>query len=249
MTAQLRSELLKQRTTPTILWLLLSMIVLLTLVLVLHVATLSSDLLDSRAGQLRVLDNGTLIGALFASVCGALAITSEFRHGTIRPTLLANPRRSRVILAKVAASACAGVVLGVLAEALAAGIEGIGLSARGIRITLSGGDYAQLLVGGGAAAAVWAAIGVGVGAIVRNQVGALVGLCVWLLFIENILADSLPSAGRFTPGAAANAIAGTGELILASKLLAPALGALLLIAYAAAATAVGSITTERRDIA
>jgi hypothetical protein len=98
-----------------------------------------------------------------------MSITGEIRHGTIRPTFLATPNRARVIAAKVAASALAGVALGLLAEALTAAIESAGLAVRGIHIALSAGDYAQLLAGGGAAAALWAAIGVGVGALVRNQ--------------------------------------------------------------------------------
>jgi hypothetical protein len=50
------------------------------------------------------------------------------------------------------------------------------------------GDFAQMIAGGAAAAALWAALGTGVGAIVRSQVGAVVGLCVWLLLIETVLA-------------------------------------------------------------
>ncbi|MDQ6803441.1 MAG: ABC transporter permease, partial [Actinomycetota bacterium] len=59
---------------------------------------------------------------------------------------------------------------------------------------------------------------------------------------------NVPGAGKFVPGAGAGALAGAIQTQSASKLLAPALGALLLAAYAAAATAAGLITTERRDI-
>jgi ABC-type transport system involved in multi-copper enzyme maturation permease subunit len=248
VSAVLRSELFKQRTTRTILQLPLWMVGLVALVVLLHVFSLNPGTLTSHAGQLKVLGWGTSVGALFAALLGALSITGEIRHGTIRPTFLATPRRGRVITAKVAASALAGLAIGLLAEALTAALESAGLATRGIHIALSAGDYVQLLAGGAFAAAMWGAIGVGVGAVVRNQVGAVVGLCVWLLLIETTLIGNVPGAGRFVPGAGAGALAGAIQTQSASKLLTPALGAMLLAGYLAAAIAGGLITTERRDI-
>jgi ABC-type transport system involved in multi-copper enzyme maturation permease subunit len=248
MNAVLRSELLKQRTTRTILQLPLWMIGLVALVVLLHVFSLNVTTLVSRDGQLKVLGWGTSVGALFAALLGALSITTEIRHGTIRPTFLATPRRGRVITAKVAASGLAGLAIGLLAEALTAGLGSAGLAMRGIHMALSAGDYLQLLAGGALSAALWAAIGVGVGAIVRNQVGAVVGLSVWLLLIETTLIGNVPGAGKFVPGAGAGALAGAVQTQSASKLLTPALGALLLATYAAAAIAAAMITTERRDV-
>ncbi len=248
MSAVLRSELLKQRTTRTSPLLLLWMVGLVALVVLLHVFSLDAGTLSSRDGQLKVLGWGTSIGALLAALLGALSIAGEIRHGTIRPTFLATPKRATVIIAKVAASALAGLAIGLLAETLTAGLESAGLATRSIHIALSTGDYSQLLAGGALSAALWGAIGVGVGAIVRNQVGAVVGLCVWLLQIETTLIGNVPAAGKFAPGAGAGALAGAIQTQSASKLLAPALGALLLAAYAAAATAAGLVTTQRRDV-
>ena len=248
MRGQLRSELLKQRTTRTSFLLLLWMVGLVALAVLLHVFGFSAEELARDENQLKVLGLGASLGALFASLLGAMSITGEFRHGTIRPTLLATPRRTRVIAAKVAASALAGLAVGLLAGALTAGVEAAGLGARGIPIELSAGDYAQLLAGGAVAGALFAAIGVGVGAVVRNQVSAVVGLCVWLLFIEPLLFGDVPAAAKFAPGASAGAIAGAIQTQVASSLLAPALGVLLLVAYAAAATAAGSIATTRSDV-
>lgn len=127
------------------------------------------------ANQLKVFGWGTGIGASFASIAGGMSITSEFRHGTIRPTLLATPNRTVVVVAKVTASVLAGLLVGLLAEALTTGLVSAGLTIKGVQNTLSGAEIAQLLAGGAAAAALWAAIGTGVGAIVRSQVGAVVG--------------------------------------------------------------------------
>jgi ABC-2 type transport system permease protein len=246
--ALVRSELLKQRTTRASLVLLASMTGLILLLILLHVLSLSSADLANADGQLKVVGWGTTVGALFAALLGAMSITGEIRHGTIRPTFLAVPRRERVVAAKLVAGAVTGVSVGLLAEGLAAGIEAVGLSARGIQIHLGAGDYLELLLGGAGSAGLFAMLGVGVGAVVRQQVGAVVGLCVWLLLIETTLIGNVPSAGKFAPGAAAGALAGAIQTQVPSKLVAPGLGVLLLAVYAAIGAGTGTILTARRDV-
>ena len=248
MTAQIRSELLKQRTTRTTRLLVFWLIGLVLLVVLLHVFSFSAGTLSRHENQLKVLGLGTTIGALFAALLGAMSITAEIRHGTIRPTFLATPRRTLVIAAKVTTSALAGIGLGLLAAALTAGTETAALAARGIDIQLDSGDYLQVLAGGALAAALFGAIGVGVGAVVRNQVPAVVGICVWLLFLEPLLLGDIPALGKFGPEASAGAIAGAIQTQIGSDLLAPGLGAVVLVAYAAAASCVGAIATEKRDV-
>jgi ABC-2 type transport system permease protein len=92
--------------------------------------------------------------------------------------------------------------------------------------------------------ALWAAMGVGIGAVVRNQVFAVIGVIVWAFFIDNLIRALLPGAGRFTPvGASDSVTAG-----FADYLLAPALGALLLTVYALAFVAAGAVLVGRRDV-
>jgi ABC-2 type transport system permease protein len=249
MTAQLRAELLKLRTTRTNLALLAWMVGLVVLVVALHVLSFSAGDLSRDSNQLKILGLGTSIGALFAALVGALSITGEFRTGTIRPTLLVTPRRTRVVGAKAVATILVGIGVGLVAEALTAGGEAAGLAARGIHIQLDAGDYAQLLAGGALAAAFFAAIGVGVGTIVRNQVATVVGLCVWMLFLEPLLLGDVPSAGKYAPEASAGAIAGAIQSQIADSLIAPGLGVVLLAAYAAVAALAGSLLITRRDIA
>jgi ABC-type transport system involved in multi-copper enzyme maturation permease subunit len=248
MSRLVRSELLKQRTTRASLLLVIWMVGLILLVVLLHVLSLSTEQLSTRDGQLKVLGWGTGVGALFAALLGAMSITSEIRYGTIRPTFLATPTRERVIAAKLTASALVGLAVGLVAEGLAAAIEAGGLVARGIHIQLTTGDYIQLLAGGAAAAALFATLGLGVGAVIRQQVGAVIGLCVWLLLVETTLIGNVPSAGKYAPGAAAGAIAGAIQTQSASKLDTPAVGVLLLVAYAAIAAAAGNALTARRDV-
>ncbi|MCL4368816.1 MAG: ABC transporter permease [Actinobacteria bacterium] len=245
MIGQLRAELLKQRSTQTTLLLLVAMVGLVVLAVAMHVLVPAAATLSTRAEQLNVFAVGTSIGMLFASLVGAIAITAELRYGTIRPTFLATPRRGPVVAAKLMVSALAGIVFGFFGEGLMAGAVTAAFSARGIVNQLGTGDYLQLLAGGMVAAALWAMIGVGVGALVRSQEAALIGLCAWMLMVENLLIGFVPRTGRFMPGAAGLAIAGqTGR-----QLLAPAVGALLLVLYALAISAAGWVMTLRRDIA
>jgi hypothetical protein len=245
MTGQLRAEALKQRSTQTTVLLLLTMVALVALASALHVLAPSPSSLASLEHQRQVFEVGTRVGMLFAALAGAMTITAEIRHGTIRPTFLVTPRRGPVMAAKLAVSAVAGIVFGLLAEALMAAGTSAALWARGIPNHLGTGDYMQLLAGGTAAAALWATIGLGVGALIRNQVATLVGLCAWMLLVENLLLPLVPDAGRFTPGAAGLALAGS----VADELLTAAPAALVLVLYATAASAAGWLLTLRRDVA
>jgi ABC-2 type transport system permease protein len=246
--AQLRAELLKQRSTRTGLGLFGGMLGLVLFAVLLHGLGLAAGNLDSTSEQLMVFGRGEFLAAVFAALLGALSITGEIRHGTIRPTLLVTPRRGRVVAAKVLVSTLIGAGFGLAGCALAAGVGSGALRARGIDLELTGSDYALLLAGGAAAAGLWAAIGVGLGAIVRNQVPTLIGICGWLLFVEGLLVSDVAGVGelgRFAPGALGEAISGQDP----DTLVAPAVGLVLLTLYAAASAAAGWLATARRDVA
>jgi ABC-2 type transport system permease protein len=242
VSGQLRSELLKQGSTQTTLLLFLAMFGLVALAVTMHVLALDVDQLSTRDHQLEVFQVGTRAGMLFAGLAGAIAITAEIRYGTIRPTFLVTPRRGPVLAAKLAVGVLVGIVFGLLAELLMAGDAAVAYAARGIDNQLTGGDYLQLLAGGGAAAALWAAAGVGIGALVRNQVGVLVGLCAWMFLVESVSESFVPDFARLLPGGAGLALAGNSDELSA------ALAALVLVLYAAAAAAAGWLATLRRDI-
>ena len=77
-----------------------------------------------------------------------LLVTSEYRYGTIRPTFLFTPRRSRVLSAKLIAGLLTGLVFGAAAVGLALGIGSLILSARGIPSALDSGEIALLVPAG-----------------------------------------------------------------------------------------------------
>jgi ABC-2 type transport system permease protein len=246
MMALIRSELLKQGSTRTAVGLFGALLGLILVALVLH-GLLPVENLGGKGTQLMILGRGEFLAALFAGLLGAMSVTAEIRHGTIRPTFIVTPKRARVVAAKVLVSAAVGAVFGLIAGGLAVAVGSAVLAARGVDILLDARDLVVLVVGSAAAAAAWAAIGVGVGSGVRNQVLAIVGICTWLLFFEGLLAGDLlglGSVGRFLPGMAAAAISGQEP----DALLAPATGLVLLIAYAIAAAMLGAIAMSRHDV-
>jgi ABC-2 type transport system permease protein len=243
--AQLRSEFYKLRSTWTIAGLAAAMLALIVLAVLLHVSV-GKDLTSLSRQRGVMIGAGENIGALFAALAGALSITSEIRHGTIRPTLLVTPRRGRVVAAKTITAALTGLVFGLLATGAAAGVGSLVLANRGLAIRIGGGDYAQLLAGGAAAAALWAVIGLGAGAVVRSQVPTVVGLLAWVLFVENVVLGDVPSVARFAPGALGQGLAGSDAT---GVLQTPALAAALLALWAVAAAVAGRAATTRRDFA
>jgi ABC-2 type transport system permease protein len=248
MRAQLRAELLKQRSTQMSVALFAAMLALVLAAVLLHGFGLDAENLSRTREQLMVFGRGEFLGAVFAALLGALTVTSEIRHGTIRPTFLASPWRGRVVAAKVWVSMLIGTGFGLAASLVAAAVSTAVLQSRAIDIQLDGGDYAVLVAGGTTASALWAAIGVGLGAIVRKQVPTLIGICAWLLFFEGLLVGDVTSfgdVGRFAPGALGMALSGQDP----DNLVAPALGLVLLSVYAAASAVAGSLATTRRDVA
>jgi hypothetical protein len=244
MIAQLNGELLKVRSTRTTFGLVVGMILLALLIVLLSGLLTPVDGLSSKEDQLNLVATGG-IGLIFAGLAGVLLITSEYRYGTIRPTFLFTPRRSRVLAAKLTAGLLTGLVFGAAAVGLSLGIGALILSARGIPSALDGGDIALLAAGGLAGIALRGAFGVGLGAIVRNQVGAVIGLLAWDFVVNGLLFGLAPSVGRFMPTTAADALMG----LKTRHLLPPAAGGAVLLAWTLALALAGLALTLRRDVA
>jgi hypothetical protein len=243
--AQVRAEILKIRSTRTTVGLVLGMLVLVVAITLLSgLLQHASDLQNNTENQRQLLGIGGIAG-VFSALAGILVLTSEYRFGTIRPTFLVSPSWSRILGAKLIASFVVGVVIGAVGMALSYGIGYICLSQRDIPFALDNRDIAWLLLGTIAGTGIWGAIGVGVGAIVRNQIGAVIGLLAWGFVVENILFGLLPSVGRYVPGQAQNALQGS----TADHLLSPAVGGLVLLAWVAGLAAIGLVWTSRRDVA
>ena len=246
MSAQLRSELRKLRSTRTNLGLLVGLVAL-----VLFGVIAGSFGSESNLGlpekQRELVGNGGF-AAVFAALLGVMAMTSEFRHGTIRTTFVFTPARTRVVIAKVFACFLVGIGFGALGAGLALGTGALMIRTRGYEVLLDSGDVRRLLLGTIVMAALWAALGVGIGAVLRNQVPALVGLFAWLFVVEILLFQHVPEVARYAPAAAGTAMTGDSVGDSSVNLLSAPAGGALLALYAGASVLAGVLVTNGRDV-
>jgi ABC-2 type transport system permease protein len=186
-----------------------------------------------------------------ALLLGILGMTGEFRHQTVTQTFLVTPDRGRVVAAKLVAYPLAAIALALATLAFTAAVAAGWLAAKGITPSSLldarlGRVVGVVLLGAVLAAGLCGLVGVGVAALVRNQVAALVGMLVWVLVVEGLLMSLLhaPSLSKWLPSAAAKAaITSPGGAQLSRWG-----GTLLLAAYALALALVGTRLVVRRDI-
>ena len=121
-----------------------------------------------------------VVAVVVMLILGILAAGGEFRHRTIVPTLLATPQRARVFAVKVAVIALFGAVFGAVIFGLGLGtVTGV-LAAHGIHHLPA--EVGRMFIGTVIASACFGMIGVALGALTRNTVGAIVAAIAWALF-------------------------------------------------------------------
>jgi ABC-2 type transport system permease protein len=179
-------------------------------------------------------------------ILGIIGMTQEYRHRTATPTFLTTPRRGRVVTAKLLAYALVAVPFALLILAVNVLVVTIYAGARGDAPSLNS-DNLQTLGAGGLVLVIFTVIGVGVGALLRNQVGAIVGALVYLYVVEPIVSavGVLQPAYKWLPGGAVQAITSDFQ---APDLLEPWQGGLLLVGYGLVAAVLGTLLAVRRDV-
>jgi ABC-2 type transport system permease protein len=203
----------------------------------------SNDPHDPMTSRQAVMHVGLV--AMFTLLLGVLAVAGEYRHRTITDTYLATPKRGRVVWAKVITYTIAGLGFGLVAAVTATVVGSIWLSAKGGSLYLGDTEVWQTLVGCILWNALFAAIGVGVGALVRNLVAAVAVALGWIAVIEMSMSSLFGSSARWLPFAAGKSL---GHFTPDSDLLPQWAGAVVLIAYTVLFVAAAVSTTVRRDV-
>lgn len=219
-----------------------------------------------------VLDTARLL----ALVLGAIIITGEYRHKTVTPTFLAEPRRGRVITSKLVASFGGGLLLGLITmlTGLVIGFVFVGVGFHSC-VTFSGvnqgmshavcglrqgvyysasvhtmlHDWWRIAPGVVLGTGLFGLYGLGLGALLKNQVTAIVVGLIFTLVIESIVGAIWPTIGEYLPGQAATALENAARSTVSNTSLLPWWGgAIMLVIYGVALAAVGTLTTVRSDV-
>ena len=200
--------------------------------------------LGSDASSYKLLKIGA-VPCLVMLIIGILAAGGEFRHRTIVPVLLATPRPGRVFAVKVLVIAVAGAAFSAITFGAGLGAIVAELSAHRLHHLPDG--TGSLYAGTVIASTCFGMIGVALGALTRNTVGAIVAVIAWTTLVEMIILQAVaPGIEKWLPTHAAIVLTtppGTGHPV------STATAGLLLACYAAALLLIARFTTLKRDIA
>jgi ABC-2 type transport system permease protein len=240
MRSLIKAELLKLKTTRTPLGLLAGAVG----ISILAVVAPGENALQEFGRPLHEQQWMFFVGFLtriFLLVLGIRAITDEFRYGTITPTLLTVPQRTRLVGAKLIAVAGAGLAIAVALMAAMTATAAVVAALNDVpapEFWNSWPTYAGLAAVG----LIWPIVGLGIGLIVRAQVAAIFGGILWLMAIEDVVRSRLGDIGDYLPGNAGlgAALAPTTRVLLVS--------ALTLMAYGGAAVVGGALRLRRQDL-
>jgi ABC-2 type transport system permease protein len=185
-------------------------------------------------------------------VLGILGLTTEFRHQTITPTLLATPNRWRLLAGKAASYGIFAMFYAAVCVVVNFAIAIIWLNAKHVPLEYGHGvpngvlkAYLSLVLSG--------LFGLGLGALIRNQAASMVFGIVYLFVLDTLL-NFVPGVRKgyaWTPGGALKAFTSNGHVSGMPDdvhLLAPLAAGLLFLAWSLGLLIVGGQTSLRRDI-
>jgi ABC-2 type transport system permease protein len=182
--------------------------------------------------------NAMIVTALF----GAIAVAREYGHGTVVPTFLISPHRSRAVLAQLAAVVLAGALLGLVGAGLTIVAVALALPFTDYAFLVSAGGVLQLLAASTFAGAVGAGLGAGVGTVVRNLGGAVTVAVVLLFIVPPLAVQLVTEAGSWIPDTLTRVLSGVDEQVGAGAAV------VALLAWAVVPAAVGLVAVQRRDV-
>jgi ABC-2 type transport system permease protein len=247
MIALIQLEWLKLRTTPA-LYVTAAATIALTLVSAVTNLLLTvqpgAPAFGSRGHVAHVLTQPGAVASMSMLILGVLIIAGEYRHRTILGTFLAEPRRARVLIAKLLITGALGAVIAAVTYAVTAAIVIPLYASKGIhQLPL---DVTSLGLGTVLSGACYGLLGVALGALARNTVAAIVGGLVWIQFVEvGILESAVPSLARWLPAGAAQALT---SVETSPESLSQGVAALVLVGWAAFLVTTATRLSTRREL-
>lgn len=165
------------------------------IVIVVLVALLDGSPERQKAENVIGLITGTMVvTALLVGVIGALNLTGEFSHGTIRNTFAATPQRRNVLLAKAFVGFTATVAFALAVAAICYVVGPAIYESRGASLTFEG-YHRSALLGIVLLSGLLSLLGFGLGLLIRNSPATVVAFVLWPLLLEGLVALVLNVAG------------------------------------------------------
>ena len=150
---------------------------------------------DARRHPLTIIQSGWGLGLLAFEVLGVLVVTNEYSSGLIAETLLATPRRLRVLMAKVVVFVLLVLVVGEVMSFINFFVGRAVISAYPPfpNVALTDHNVLRAVIGQGLDAALVGLIGLAIGAILRHTAGAITA-SVAVLFVLPLVLMALPTS-------------------------------------------------------
>jgi ABC-2 type transport system permease protein len=204
-----------------------------------------------------IYTSGQYFGLLFVLILGALVVTNEFFHQTATTTFLTTPKRTRVIAAKLIAGVGLGACFWLVTTAIDMVVGALALNSWGFGPQLDTGTVWRAVLLNLLGYGIWAVFGIGLGVLVRSQIGTVV-LAIVIYFVTGTLAQGIANVLDqllhwhwvlkvvvALPGTASQLMI---EGVKLSGNPPQWVGGVVLAAWGVAAAVVGTLLTRKRDI-
>jgi ABC-2 type transport system permease protein len=253
MIALVRAEFRKLLTTQVWFWLLLGSLTVTGLLLWGEIAGSSqADLQDHVRDVFTSAFNPVVPGAYIAAfVLGVLVITTETRYQTITPTLLVTPNRWIVVAAKMILCAIVGIVYSAACTILTVVMAVPWLKSRHVDASFGPHHVWTGLLGVFVIYVLFALFGLGLGALVRNQIVAVTVGVISLVILQTIVLaiPGVRHAYPYLPNAASFAILSPhNDFGNGIHLLSVAGGVVVMLLWAFVTAVIGAGYSLNRDI-
>jgi len=202
---------------------------------------------------------GQFFGLMLVLLLTALVVTNEYQYQTATATFLTTPHRSRVVLGKLVA----GTGLAMLYFVVTLGVDLVAglifFNAEHLSASLGEWPVQRAILFNALGYLAWAVLGIGLGTLIRNQIGSvvtslvvyLVGYAGTIIVFQLIRLYLIHRDGVLTAAVAAPSIA--SQVMISPEKLYPQsaawwVGALVMLGWSILAGGVGVMLTRRRDI-
>lgn len=206
-----------------------------------------------------IFTSGQFFGLVLVMLLGVLVMTNEFQYQTATATFLTTPHRTRVVLGKLVAGVGLAMLFWLFSQAISLG-TGL-LFFRNLGVTNSLGEWPvqRALLFNAAAYLLWAVFGLGLGTLLRNQIGSVVtGMAIYLVgYVGGIgffvLLRNYVIHGDWVLTSAVSLPSIASQIMISSEKLYPQsaawwVGALVMVGWSLLAGTIGVLLTRRRDV-